>query len=65
MENRHQIYLLHLWPTQRDGLRRYRVTLSDARTHEQRHFVDIEHLTEFLKQEEAQLVKVSDISFWG
>ncbi len=60
MESSHRIYLLHLWPTQRDGLRRYRVILSDARTHEEQHFADIEGLVEFLREEEARLIKAPE-----
>jgi stress response protein YsnF len=61
----YRAYLIRLWPTERGGLRRCRVTLDDVGVSERRDFADIDHLTEFLKQEEAQLVKDSDTDSWG
>ncbi len=50
-----RVYLLHLWPTEREGLWRYRVVLDDVLTKRRRHFPDIESLTKFLHAQEADL----------
>lgn len=57
MTTAHCIYMLRLWPTRREGLSRYRVTLSDARTHEQLHFADIESLIKFLRDKELHFAE--------
>ncbi len=50
-----KIYLLHLWPTERGGLWRYRVVLDDVLIKRRWHFPDIENLTEFLRAQEVDL----------
>ncbi|MGC9399545.1 MAG: hypothetical protein ACP5HM_10465 [Anaerolineae bacterium] len=61
MKTRDRIYLLYLSPIQRNGLRRFRVTLNDARTRKRQDFADLEQLMKFLKQEEAQLVGGAEV----
>jgi hypothetical protein len=45
----HHAYLLRLWPTKRDGVADYRVSLEDVATSECKNFPDLESLLAFLK----------------
>lgn len=43
----YQSYLVRLWPTQRDGVADYRVTVQSAATGERQHFPDLGSLLAF------------------
>lgn len=57
IERPYQTYLIRLWPTQRGGLCRYRVTLDDVHTHEHHDFADVESLIAFLRAQEDGLIE--------
>lgn len=57
-----QIFVIRLCVTQREGLRRYRVSLANAHTGDHLDFPDLDSFINFLRTQEATLAQVQVMS---